>query len=44
MKCGKIPMFKGKKSREKLELYDFKMEQLEQQRKQREEYYNDSLN
>lgn len=28
MKCGKKPMFKAKKSREKLELFDFKMEQL----------------
>lgn len=37
MKCGKIPMLKGKKSREELELYDFKMEQLEQRIKLREE-------
>ncbi|MCI6272228.1 MAG: hypothetical protein MR601_04690 [Erysipelotrichaceae bacterium] len=28
MKCGKKPMFKFKKSREKLELFDFKMKQL----------------
>ena len=28
MKCGKKPLFKVKKSREKLELFDFKMEQL----------------
>lgn len=28
MKCGKKPIFKAKKSREKLELFDFKMESL----------------
>lgn len=36
MKCGKKPIFKGEKSKERLELFDFKMERLEQQRKQRE--------
>lgn len=33
----KLGMFKVEKTREKLELFDYKMEQLEQQRKQRDE-------